>query len=429
MSAPGWSGYSKKLFAAALLLFCAGFLFISYRYQARPWDVPVLVARKLATPILASIHSEDATKADFLSASYFHAAPGLPEGEPWESWRAVSLSGNIVVLGGSGLKPLQRRIPFVFESPDAPYLAELLQSYQLHELLPREAGEYDKMLALFAWLGTRWDHGADPVPGGLSSSPPAEIIAAGERGARFWCEVCARVTVQAATALGWPARLITASSDGYRWEHALAEVWSNQFNKWFLVDTDYNIVYEARGVPLSAYEMCHLGPELQASGVLKVRRFAPLKRSLREVDLLRLYRYVHLDLRNDWYSRRLQQGSPAGGDLATWWTGRADLGPLLTSKNRVDSQELFDWPVNATEIHASEVRELDAGRYLIALALRGYSPYFRRFLIRVDQGAWLAAPDARGRFELMRGRHVLETRIESINGDLGPVASVEILLH
>jgi len=429
MSGLSWNR-SAKTAAAVLLMLCVGLLFLGYRYQTKLWDLPRLLGKKLATPVLERIYADDATKARAISASYFHGAERLQEDAPLESWRRMGQRGRLELLEGSRNEPLERRAPFVFESPGAGYLGEMMQRYRLRQLVARGGSEYDSMLALFGWIGTRWDHGADPVPdGGLPFCRPAEVIAAGEQGARFWCEVCARVTVQAATALGWPARLITASSDGYRWEHALAEVWSNQFNKWFLVDTDYNIVYEARGIPLSAYELCHDGPGLRVSGLLKARRLAPLKPSLRDVDLLHLYRYVQVDLRNDWYTRRLRPGSPAGGDLATWWTARSDLGPILTSKTRVEARALFDWPVNAAEIHATGLWEQAAGSYLMAVGLRGYSPYFSRFLVKVDRGAWRDCPEARGTFKLARGRHLIEARIETQNGDVGPVARVEFLLH
>ncbi len=420
-------GSFGRLCAALLLASSVGLLWLSGRYHAPPWEVPLLAARVVAAPLLARFHAEDAVRAAALSAGYLHEARGVAA-QPRESWLAAGRGGKVEILGGSGVAPLQRGIPFVFESPDAWYLKELRQRYRLQDKVRRQRGEYERMLALFAWVGTRWDHGADLV-GPVQEHPPVEFVAAGEKGGRFWCQVAAQVAAQAACAMGWPSRVITASSDGYRAEHALAEVWSNQFNKWFLVDADYNIVYQSRGVPLSAYELCHFGPGLKQSGLLEVRRFAPLKAALREADLLGLYRYVHFDLRNDWYSRRLGKGSPAGGDLSTWWTARKDLGAILTPRVRVDARARFDWPVNATEIHLLNLQEDGRGGYLFEVGLRGYSPYFERFLVRMDRGAWHEAPQARGRFQLEAGRHLVEARVRTRNGELGPAAAVEFLLR
>lgn len=393
----------------------------SLYYRVRPLHLPYLMVKQVAAPLLSCLYQRDSVVVARRCAQYVH---GVREVRAAESWHS---NGEITVrrVAASGASPPD--VPFVYESPDAEYLREVVLRYHLEKVVSRQRGEYQQMLAVFRWIGTRWDHGEDKVPGG-GYGRPAEIIAAGEGGARFWCDVCARVTVQVATALGWPARLVTGSSNGYTWEHAVAEIWSNQFGKWFVVDTDYNLVYEAKGVPLSAWELCHDAPELQKRGLLALRRLAPLKQGLSHEDLLYLYRYVHIDLRNDWYSRRLHCGSPAGGDLATWWTARPGLQPLLTAKVRVDSKNLFDWPVNNTEIFASGM-ETEGGRWVLDVALRGYSPYFSHFLARIDGSAWQEAPQGRWRLLVPAGRHTVEARIVTGNGGLGPVARAEFLMQ
>jgi hypothetical protein len=309
--------------------------------------------RVTVAPILAQIYSDDAAIADHLSRQYWVGHRELAVTSPLQSWQhAESLLTGFELLDGSGSEDIQGDIPFVYESIKAPHLAELQKQYNLHDVIQGASDEYEAMLQLGAWIGTRWDHGTDSVPGGTKVIHPAAIIEAGEQGAKFWCEIAAKVTVNAATALGWPARLVTASSDGYTWEHAVAELWSNQYNKWFVIDTDFNIVYEANGVPLSAFELCHHGLQLQQEQQLTVRSIAEPKASLPLMDLLPLYSYVHIDLRNDWYSRQLRRGSPAGGDRATWWTARPSFHKLLTAKIRVDDQHRFNWHVNRVYMYA-----------------------------------------------------------------------------
>ena len=156
-------------------------------------------------------------------------------------------------------------VPFVFESPDAPHLVALRKRFDLDSVVAGSGGEYGAQMRLATWIGTRFQHGTDKVPGGRQVCDPVAVIDAGQKGARFWCEIAARTMTQAATAVGWPARVITASRDAYTWEHAVAELWSNQFDKWFVVDPDFNVVFEADGVPLSAWELVHQGPALQAN--------------------------------------------------------------------------------------------------------------------------------------------------------------------
>ena len=231
---------------------------------------------------------------------------------------------------------------FVPERPDAPHLQALRKRYDLDAVIAQASSEYDAQLKLAAWVGTRFEHGTDEVPGGRQVCDPVAVFQAGQNGARFWCEIAAYSMIHAASAVGWPARMITASTDGHTWEHAVAELWSTQHKKWFVVDTDFNVVFEHHGVPLSAWELVHDAPQLKQSGQLTVRRFAKFKEGLVPQDLLRLYAYAHADYRTDWCTRPLRQASPAGGDLNTRWTSRSGFEPKLTPITRASTRAEFE---------------------------------------------------------------------------------------
>ena len=275
-----------------------------------------------------------------------------------------------------------------------------------------------------AWLGTRWDHGTDRVPGGPLVCDPVKVISAGEKGAKFWCEIAARTAVDAATAVGSTSRLLTASSDGYTWEHAVAEFWSNQYEKWFVIDTDFNCVYEYEGVPLSGFELCHRGNELQKSGKLIVREIAPSKKSLPMTDLIPYYRYIHIDMRSDWCSRPLAEGSPAGGDLSTWWTSRPSLHHLLTAKRRVDDAALFNWAVNWVSIYALNAEKASDGRTSVEIGLAGYSPTFEAFEVSFDGDEWHRIEQPNYILNAGAGDHLIRARLLTISGYTGPVSEV-----
>ena len=225
--------------------------------------------------------------------------------------------------------------------------------------------------------------------------------------------------------MNWTARLTTASRDGRTWEHAVAELWSNQFGKWFVLDTDFNIVYEHKGVPLSAFELVHDGEALQRRGELTVRAIAAPKPSLPYQDLLPFYRYVHFDLRNDWCSRWLPRGSPSGGDLATWWTARPTMHWLITAKPRVDDREVFNWPVNWTAAHPSSARRDEEGRLVLEMGFVGYSATFRGFEMSVDHAGWCEARSGH-RLSLERGRHLIRVRLITRSGYAGSPAEIEL---
>ena len=317
-------------------------------------------------------------------------------------------------------------VPFVYESPDAPHLRRLRDAFDLPSLVAGAAGEYEAMLKVGTWIGSRWDHGNDALPGGTEAMDVEDVIRQGMRGKRYWCEVASKVAVQTFTAMGWVARLVSTSSDGRAWDHGLADVWSNQFAKWFAIDADFNVVYECDGVPLSAYELCHDAPALQRSGRLQRRVLGAPKPSLPLIDLLPLYECVSIDLRCDWYTRKLRRASPAGGDLASWWTARRSFTRSLAPKLRVDNRERFDWPVNIAWLRLRNAAAADIG-YVVHLLPLAYSPVFGRFQISVDSGHWCDADRPEVDLRLAPGSHVLSVRIITTNGT--PGMTTETAIH
>lgn len=371
---------------------------------------------------LGYLYSEDSSEIVLLGAKYYQGSQGSPDVGTLNTRESIEKQlPGFKFTSNYDDNSIDRNIPFVYEAANAPYLLKFKIQYRLLDIVAEMNDEFDSMLAVAKWVGTRWDHGVNNLPQN-GKYDPIPIVESGQTGSKYWCEIAAIVMVQAATSLGWPARLVTASRDGYHWEHALAEVWSNQFQKWFVIDVDYNILYLADGKPLSAYELCHSGLQLQEAGKLRVEQFAPLKKSLSMQDLLPYYRYVHIDLRNDWYSRKLRRGSPAGGDLATWWTARPGLGRLLTAKIREDKPERFDWPVNIAYMVPDEIiRENVSSTYILKMSLAGYSPYFKEFQISLDNGLnWMTIDESSFEMRLEEGEHCIFAHMITSSGWVGP---------
>lgn len=387
-------------------------------------------ARVLAAPFFALVYQSDRDQVKAITAAYRVGQPVQGGPKSWQdTWRALerSIPGfQLYSIPADETAPSD--IPFVYERPDEGYLRVFRERYNLREVVAAGRTEYEAMLLLGGWVGTRWDHGTDRGPGDSQVCDPAAVVEAGARGAKFWCEIAARTLTHAATSLGWPARVITASSDGYTWEHAVAELWSNEFGKWFVIDADFNIVYERNGVPLSAFELSHEGPQLARSGELVVRPIAPPKRSLPLRDVLAFYSYVHIDMRNDWCSRPLRRGSPAGGDLATWWTARKGFHPVLTARPRVDNSGRFNWKVNAVNLRVLDARRSEDGLVDLTLGLEGYSPTHRTFEISVDGEDWRRLSGPSEVLRLANGDHRVRARLAGDGVTPGPPVEVAFAL-
>ena len=95
-----------------------------------------------------------------------------------------------------------------------------------------------------------------------SSNPQGalEILKAVDEGGTFYCAYYARVLVSAAASLGWidrplAIRLGNRVKTPGSTEHAITEIWSNQYRKWVMFDPTYALYVEKDGVPLNAWEI------------------------------------------------------------------------------------------------------------------------------------------------------------------------------
>ena len=410
---------SSLKYALVLVLILAVFAWI---YALTPWTLGKELLVLSLDHVFAYIYRDDLSMVAAAQKSYLRGDAAVSQ--PAVHWKKLEKQHpGFTLISYQGAADLPEQVPFVYQRSGQTYLQEVSRKYALPELASGAGNEYQAMLQVCRWVGTRFDHGADAVPGGTVPVHPDLVLEGGAKGGKYWCEIAAKLTVEVASALGWPARLVTASKDGYHWDHAVAELWSNHFNKWFVVDTDFNLLYESDGVPLSAYELCHLAPELERQGRLKVRRIAPAKRSLQHRELLPFYRYVHIDLRNDWFTRRLRPLSPAGGDFSTWWTGRPELGQVITGKKRVDAREQFDWKLHQVQISPLGLEDGNSGSKNIRIGLRTYSPDFAWFEVQ-GNGARYLSRDGRVSLQLKGGVNHVAARVVDSRGNRGPLYRV-----
>jgi transglutaminase superfamily protein len=153
-------------------------------------------------------------------------------------------------------RAVRPRLPFVPFDFDDPLLEGLRREHRLSEVTGDSRDEWARQLKLKDWIFRQ-------IPGGNPRHSPRnalEVLRLAAKGEKFYCTQYAITYVECAQALGWPARKIGVDrrhgSKGLgSSHHGVAEVWSNQFQKWVVMDAQSNLHFEKKGVPLSAWEL------------------------------------------------------------------------------------------------------------------------------------------------------------------------------
>lgn len=149
-------------------------------------------------------------------------------------------------------------LEFIYQTPEnSPELIDLNHRYRLDSVWNQGSGEIDRVLQILNWTHTRWEHdGSNPA----SESKTLVILAEAEAGERFRCVEYGLVLRSALASQGMMARTLGLKTRDVEVTrlgagHVLTEVWSSEFQKWFLADGQFNVVPIAEGVPLNAVEL------------------------------------------------------------------------------------------------------------------------------------------------------------------------------
>lgn len=146
---------------------------------------------------------------------------------------------------------------YIWEKFNNQNLEKLRSIYDLKKLVSSGEDEFEQQLILKDWI-------ANTLPNGkpcedYSDKSAIEILEDAGQGKEFWCTQFAVAFVQCATALGWYSRKLAVDFDHDKAQesrqHGIADIWSNQFQKWYVIDPQNNIHFEKNNTPLNALEI------------------------------------------------------------------------------------------------------------------------------------------------------------------------------
>ena len=151
--------------------------------------------------------------------------------------------------------------PTPFDSPafsyadlSHPYFEKIRNDKRVARFYSREKGNIDfyDAISMREYLRDLFPHGT--ASKNYLHVNVLEMIDAAEHGEKFLCGNISKMLVQMIQAGGTQARTVglQASDSG----HVVVELWSEKFDKWVVLDPDYNVHYTITiGTPLSAIEL------------------------------------------------------------------------------------------------------------------------------------------------------------------------------
>jgi hypothetical protein len=332
-----------------------------------------------------------------------------------------------------------------YGDPNAPRIAQLREEFKLEEVVAGCASEFAAQLALKRWVRSQWNHGysrsATWAKDGL------DILHEVAKGEQFCCGAYARVLMDCATALGWPARpvgLCVADCEFPRdynvgnVGHAVCEVWSNGFRKWVLMDPDVNVHYERDGVPLSALEIHDAWVSGCADEVRMVadqpgfviptgqtlvtgRDMCPGLNELTEEDSRLTFERFGRHRVMDYYAR-LNIAGRQWADQRCLPTFVVHFGASGQQRWTSDVTDLY-WPLNLVRLSATPA--WDEGRPRLTIELQHCMPFFDHYEARVDGEEWQPR-EAEFEWPMHDGVNTLQCRAVNVRNVPGIVSRIEV---
>ncbi len=376
----------------------------------------------------------------------WRALLGCKSGEATPTLHGVTLSAELRPARAAGTETIQvadmtpvnpaiSSYRFAYQEP-FDRLELLRKQHDLRKVIAGHKTELDRLVALRNWCRHTAPKGWDS--GRTQWCPPWDALILLETNkaplALCMCTHYSTLFVQTAVALGYTARHVILD------HHCVAEVWSNQFRKWILMDTgnshdpSYNCHFERNGVPLNALEIRQLW-QAERTAEIQVVYAERQSIALDRIDPkqhgwadLKLYRRFSIALRNNHlltpFPGELTHGhGEYFCDVYLWWEDHAL--PVESPEYGLTSDRPADyyWPVNQTVI------ELTAGQDSGALVvdLKTMTPNFDRFMVRIDRRKWQERKPGLT-WKLQPGRNVIEAKTVNTFGVPGPVSRTVVEL-
>jgi hypothetical protein len=318
-----------------------------------------------------------------------------------------------------------------------PRLLLLRERERLDELLAGTPRQFEAAVRLRAWARRQWE------PGTSFHYPPWDAVEildlARHYGNRGFCAQYAVVFLQACQAMGIHARYVDLPG------HFVVAIWSDDFDRWVLMDPMHDLHYERDGVPMRGRDLHRAYEEGDATGIEQVDSAGHRKPvTPDELAAFRLYSIdtaanqlsqpVEVRINGAWktlrpavdhrsYPRVGQDQLVIESEFLAWRSSRN--GQVDPSRPESRDGDDFRYAMNQTIVLMANARVRQ--RILKLALLHQNSPTFGRFQVRSETGPdWVPAPTETLKWLLHPGRNEIQARVETRDGWEGPGSLLRI---
>jgi transglutaminase superfamily protein len=318
-----------------------------------------------------------------------------------------------------------------------PRLRLLRTREKLDEVVSTAKTQFEKIVLLRAWAHRQWRIGT------TFYYPPWDAVEildlARKHRNRGFCAQYAVVLLQACQSMGIHARYVDLPG------HFVVAVWSDDFNRWVVMDPTNDLHYERDGVPLGGGELYRTYWTADVHGIVRVDSQGGRLTVTR--DDLAHYRLYSIGLRANQLSEPVEVRSngvwrklvpvsdyttyPKVGrdrleitnEFLAWRSKDAEVS--FPNRPETRDRDEFRNALNQTIIFLANERMTE--RILKVALLSNNSPTFERFLIRSDEStAWIPTPSPTFKWLLHPGMNELYARIETRDGWTANVSSMRM---
>jgi len=279
---------------------------------------------------------------------------------------------------------------FDYQPYDENKLKILRNEYNLAELVKPHEKEFDKFRALQNWIREQWQYGRPRNV--LRDYDTLDILKRAKNGEKFWCSEYTVAFIQCALSLGYQARYVAL------WKgHVVAEIWSNEYKKWVVMDPTFNIHFEKNGEPLNCLDLYNAFNNNQIDEIKVIEGdYKPddININFGEHEFVGIsiknYRYKTIDyygdgfsirMRNDWFTNSYPKLHPKGNILmnSIAWNGSKHKIPVL---KKTKKEEDIYFPLNVTLIGLEIIESNKLG---FNVFLNTFTPNYSHFIVNIDE--------------------------------------------